>query len=263
MKKIKKIVASFVKNGITKEKIKLFYYNIFSQKGLQFFIEDYKNSIYKTVSNNFVIYSKSPLYFVALDFDYYTHFYKLKNGDVIIDAGANEGYLSIFFSKLAGNLGKVYAFEPDSYNIKKINENLDLNKDCVNSVFIEDKLLWNSDELVDFCESGTVGSSAIWISDQSKVVKKQAITIDSWVKQNNLSKLDFIKMDIEGAEIEALDGCIETIAKFKPNFAIASYHIVDGKPTYIAVEAFFKKINYPYKTITHNKFEIITYAGEL
>ena len=68
-------------------------------------------------------------------------------------------------------------------------------------------------------------------------------------------------MDIEGAEIEALDGCIDTIKSLKPNFAIASYHIVNGEQTYIKVEKFFAKLNYPYKTVRFKSNEVITFAG--
>ena len=68
-------------------------------------------------------------------------------------------------------------------------------------------------------------------------------------------------MDIEGAEIEALEGCVQTVQKLSQNFAIASYHFVNGEQTYIKVEEFFKKINYPYKTVRFRKNEIITFAG--
>ena len=115
--------------------------------------------------------------------------------------------------------------------------------------------------MIDFEEAGTVGSSAVWFSGNDNVVKKRAVTLDSWAKEKKLTKLDFIKMDIEGAEIEALDGAVEVIKQFSPKFAIATYHIVNGEPTYIKVEEFFKKLNYPYKTVTFRKSEIITFAG--
>jgi hypothetical protein len=115
--------------------------------------------------------------------------------------------------------------------------------------------------LVDFCEAGTVGSSALYIEDSSKVQKKQAITLDDWTLKNNISRIDFIKMDIEGAEIQAMQGAIHVLKKFKPNLAIASYHIVDNKPTYLWLENFFKAINYPYKTVKFRYNEIITFAG--
>ena len=79
--------------------------------------------------------------------------------------------------------------------------------------------------------------------------------------RNDINKLDFVKMDIEGAEIEALEGCIVTIKSLSPNFAIASYHIVNGEPTYIKLEKFFEKIKYPYRTVKFRGNEIITFAG--
>jgi hypothetical protein len=122
-------------------------------------------------------------------------------------------------------------------------------------------LLWDKNELIDFYEAGTVGSSAVWKPDNEHCVKKQAVTIDSWVVNNNINKLDFIKMDIEGAELEALDGCRATIKTLKPNFSIASYHVVNGEQTYIKVEQFFNNMNYPCKTVHFRGTEIITFAG--
>ena len=54
---------------------------------------------------------------------------------------------------------------------------------------------------------------------------------------------------------------VETIKTLKPNFAIASYHIVAGEKTHIKVEQFFAAMNYPFKTIRFRGSEIITFAG--
>jgi len=259
-KKIKKIISNFIPTGTIKNIIKNYYYNIFAPNYIKY---DYDSNthIYITTFNNIVIKTTNPLYNIVDDFNYYLNFYKLKKNDIVIDAGANVGCLSLYFSKLVGENGKIYAFEPDTFNIDEFKSNLQLNVLSQN-IIILDLLLWNENIMVDFNESGTVGSSANWIPENAIIVKKQAIRIDDWVKNNDINKLDFIKMDIEGAEIEALDGCVQTILKLKPNFAIASYHIIDGEPTYIKVEAFFKKIGYPYKTIRFNKSEIITFAGK-
>ncbi|MBF2708248.1 FkbM family methyltransferase [Flavobacterium soyangense] len=216
---------------------------------------------FKTTFEEVSMITNEALYFIVPDFNYYQHFYKVRANDIVLDAGANCGHLSIFFSKLIGKNGQVYAFEPDRFNIARINQNRVLNKGLADTIKIEELLLWNENRLVDFYEAGTVGSSAVWIPDADKCVQKEAVRIDDWVLKNNIKKLDFIKMDIEGAEIEALDGCVQTIEKLKPNFAIASYHIVDGAPTYIKVEEFFKKMNYPYQTVRFRKNEIITFAG--
>lgn len=263
IKKIKKILSAIFPKGNLKEQIKLVYYSINRPKHTKYELVQGKESTiaFKTTFKEVTLITNEALYFIVPDFNYYQHFYQVRTNDVILDAGANCGHLSIFFSKLVGKDGQVYAFEPDAFNIERINKNRDLNAALADNIKIEELLLWNENKLVDFYEAGTVGSSAVWIPDADQCVPKEAVRIDDWVLKNNIKKLDFIKMDIEGAEIEALDGCVQTIENLQPNFAIASYHIVDGAPTYIKVEAFFQKMNYPYKTVRFRKNEIITFAG--
>lgn len=262
-KQLKKIISALFPNGGLKEKIKLAYYSINKPAHTSYVLVKGKEgkTVFKTIFKDVSLITNEALYFIVPDFNYYQHFYKVKTNDVILDAGANCGHLAIFFSKLVGNEGIIYAFEPDRFNVERINNNRQLNKDLPDNIKIEELLLWDENKLVDFCELGTVGSSAVWIPDADKCVQKEAIRIDDWVMNNNIKKIDFIKMDIEGAEIEALEGCEKTIQNLAPNFAIASYHIVNGEPTYIKVEEFFKKINYAYKTVRFRKNEIITFAG--
>lgn len=256
-KKIRKFVSFLFPKSQLKERIKCFWYNLFSDIDVSFEI---LSGYYKTVIKGVEVLSYNPLYKIVFDFKNYQHFFKVKKGDYVLDAGANVGNLTCYFSKLVEKNGKVLAFEPDSYNLSTLQKNLNLNL-VADNVLYYDYLLWNNDKKVEFYEAGNVASSAHWIPDQEKLVYKQAITIDSWMEKHNIPKIDFIKMDIEGAEIEALEGCIETIKKYQPNFAIASYHIVNEKPTYLFVEEFFYKLNYPFKTVKFNKTEIITFAG--
>lgn len=262
-KRIKKILTKLLPKGYYKEKLKLVYYNFTKSENVSFEVIKTEDNqiVFHTKHNNQSYNTIEALYSIVADFDYYQHFYKVKQNDIVIDAGANVGNISLFFSKNVGENGKVYCFEPDKFNIDLLKENFNLNKDLYANWKIVDLLLWNEHTFLDFQESGTVGSSAVWFSDKVNSVKKQAVTIDGWSKSQNLPTINFIKMDIEGAEIEAIEGCVEIIEKFKPNFAIASYHIVDGEPTYIKLESFFEKINYPYKTVTFRGNEIITFAG--
>jgi FkbM family methyltransferase len=137
---------------------------------------------------------------------------------------------------------------------------MSLNKKHNNIVVVE-KALWQKEDIIEFFESGSVASSVFHENKNSKKISIKATSLDSFVENTNLKRLNFIKMDIEGAEVEALEGAVKTISKFKPNFAIASYHIVNNKQTYIAVEDFFKRYDYPYKTEFFNNGEIMTYAG--
>jgi FkbM family methyltransferase len=259
---VRKIISKLFPKGNAKELMKLKYYSIFKPKNVVFgLVDDNGKVAYKTSFSDISLITNEALYPIVDDFNFYQHFYKVKSEDIVIDAGANCGHLAVFFSKLAGQKGKVFAFEPDKFNIKRIEKNIRLNQDLFPNIKIEDLLLWDKNELIDFYEAGTVGSSAVWIPDNEHCVKKQAVRIDDWVKDNNIQKLDFIKMDIEGAEIEALDGCVETIKTLNPNFAIASYHVVNNEQTFIKVEKFFESMNYPYKTVKFRADGIITFAG--
>ena len=262
-KQLRKILSALFPKGDMKEQIKLAYYGINKPAHTTYElvkVNDGKTA-FKTSFKEISMVTNEALYFIVPDFNYYQHFCKVKEADVVLDAGANCGHLSIFFSKLVGKDGIVYAFEPDKFNIERIENNSKLNNDLTNNIKIVELLLWNENKMIDFYEAGTVGSSAVWIPDADKCIKKEAVRIDDWVLKNNIQKLDFIKMDIEGAEIEALDGCMATIEKLQPNFAIASYHIVNGEATYVKVEEFFQKSNYPYQTVRFRKNEIITFAG--
>ena len=94
-----------------------------------------------------------------------------------------------------------------------------------------------------------------------RIYQLKTTTIDELVRRLNLSKVDFIKMDIEGSEIEAIEGAKETINSFHSSFAVASYHashFEDGKQTWEAVEAMLKE--YGYEVFTEYSVHLTTYA---
>ena len=76
---------------------------------------------------------------------------------------------------------------------------------------------------------------------QTGTVKSKAI--DDFVKENEIESVGFIKMDIEGAELSALSGAIETIRKHKPKLAIALYHSVND---FVEIPKFIDDLNLGY-----------------
>jgi FkbM family methyltransferase len=240
-----------------KERLKLWYYN---SKNKEFTFDLYHDHYRTNKNDEWEVITTRPLYFIVKDMERYEKYYKIKQGDQVFDAGANEGALSVVYSQKTGANGKVFAFEPDSINIKALKQNLSLNKKYKNVEIIE-KPLWCNEDTITFYEAGSVASSMFYEEKNSKEVTLKATSIDNFISVNNLNRLNFIKMDIEGAEIEALEGAVQTIQKFQPEFAIASYHIIDDNPTYIALEAFFNRIGCPYRTEFFEDGEIMTYAG--
>lgn len=261
-KRIKSILSRLLPQGRFREQIKLWYYQWRAPRGIRFALEPTASGwIYCTTIEGVSIRTVDPVYTVAHDFFYYQKFYKPQPGDVVMDAGGNVGMMALYFAQLVGPTGKVYCFEPDAHNLRDIQRNLAINPELHDRIVVQSELLWNANTWVDFQESGTVGSSAVWFSGTESIVKKQALTIDAWVQSLGLTRLDFIKMDIEGAEIEALEGAATTLRTLRPKMAIATYHIVNGAPTYAWVENYFTKLSYPHQTLSFTRQEILTFAG--
>lgn len=182
----------------------------------------------------------------------------VQQGAVVIDAGAHNGHLSICFASIVGSNGKVIAVEPDDANLTLLKRNFALNQHASDVQLVANPL-WDKNETISFCQMGTVASSAFGTPDAEATITKETITIDQIVAQLGLTRLDFVKMDIEGAEVKALQGAQETIRTLRPDFAIASYHIVDGQRTYPLIEDMFQSFGYHYETVFLGN-ECITYG---
>jgi len=175
--------------NIFKEVVKLKYYN-FHNKRYSFAL---KNNLFITnQSNNWSVATTKPLYFIVNDIDRYEKYYKVKCNDVVFDAGANEGLLTVAYSQEVGSKGKVYAFEPDNINLEMLKQNISLNKNC-NNVEIIEKALWKKDDVLDFFEAGNVASSIFYEDSNSNKIDVKATSIDNFMVSKNLSQLNFFK----------------------------------------------------------------------
>ena len=136
-------------------------------------------------------------------------------GGVSLDIGACYGDSAIAFYY---NLGakNIYAFEPQADNFKKLSENLSL----MNEAGIIPVELGISDRNATLKISSDSYTSVI--GDQGESIK--VVTVDSFVKEHNIQKISMIKMDIEGEEMKALLGSVETIKRDMPVLSIAIYH---------------------------------------
>jgi len=148
-------------------------------------------------------------------------------GDVVIDAGGCWGDTALFFSCAAGNQGRVFSFEFDPENLAVFTQNMALNTGLSERISITPLAVWeNSNERFQYSANGL--STTIAPGYEQRPVEKEmqvaTISIDDFVQQNNLERLDFIKMDIEAAELNALKGAADTIRQFRPILAIAQYH---------------------------------------
>jgi FkbM family methyltransferase len=142
---------------------------------------------------------------------------EVTQGDYVIDGGAFRGETSFWL--LSKGAGKVYAFEPDHYNFSILSENIIRNKVSDRIIPVQ-KILSDRNGTFSLYATSSVGSVAL--TGGNEIV--EGTTLDSFVESEGLDKLDFIKLDVEGAKLEVLKGAVESIKRFKPKMAISVYH---------------------------------------
>lgn len=168
-------------------------------------------------------------------------FYLLKEGDVYIDCGAYLGELLPYASKKVGRTGQVFAIEPNTNLFTKINyENKNLTK-------LQVAVSNRSDEIVEISDEEHYSSI---VSGKSGVYKVKTLTISDLIVQYNLSKVSLVKMNIEGAEIKAVEGLLNV--KDKIEHIAISGHVVENINSVYPIA---KMLNTSYHVeIKHRKF---------
>ena len=164
---------------------------------------------------------------------------------IVVDGGAYVGIFTLLAAKLVGEEGKVIAFEPDRENFENLQKNIQLNN--LRNVIVIPKGMWNQNGMLNM-ESNN-NASTFYFNEQSRnICQVPVTTLDETLKHLKINKVNFIKMDIEGAEIEALKRSIQTLKQSNSSLAIATYHIINGEKTAQAVEDLLRLIGYKVKT---------------
>lgn len=158
---------------------------------------------------------------------HYTSYINYDAIEVVLEGGMFNGLNTIVFKKLFKNLKKIYAFELIYDKVK--NKSIAHIIDSLKELEIIPLALWDRKEKLVFTENVAAPYSSGINPPLNKNGSEQnftvdAISIDEYVSENNIEKIDFIKMDIEGAEMKALKGAEQTLIKFRPQLAISIYH---------------------------------------
>ncbi len=142
----------------------------------------------------------------------------LDPGEVFWDVGANVGYFSLVAAARVGETGQVLAFEPGAAALARLEENVSLNpsrKIVIYNLAVADRdgeaTLYRAEDIADSSASlfaAAAGAAA------GEVCRTAAL--DSLLKGENLRPPDFIKLDVEGAELHALQGAAGLLADFRP-----------------------------------------------
>lgn len=148
----------------------------------------------------------------------------VKSGDVVMDVGANIGYYSVILSRLVGECGKVYCFEPTDHYSNVLQSNLDANN-TKNAELI--KLgISNVRHTLDI----QVGANSATLHSPGKVPlnfseRIELVSLDEWIENHEIKKIDFIKVDIDGHEPCFLAGAWNTLEKYDPVLLLEVSHL--------------------------------------
>jgi FkbM family methyltransferase len=178
--------------------------------------------------------------------------------DIVFDCGACIGEISTVFAAIVGSKGKVHTFDPIPLHSKFIKLHSDLNEKLSGIIIINELA-------VDYKSSssrGNITDTKIISPGGLSVDSYNSISLDEYFEKNKLTKVDYIKMDIEGYEIQALKGAANIIKLHKPRLAICCYH----KPEDLwEIPRLLKKLNPDYKIYfghhTPVAFESVFYAS--
>lgn len=175
---------------------------------------------------------------------------------LVLDIGAHIGYHSIYFSKIVGENGLVYAFEPNPFNIKRIKMNIKANEQIKNirvkELAIADRdgeeIFVFSDKIENGASSGGFLETSDPLWDKDVYVKEagfektkvKTITLDSLIDGNENKKISLLKIDVEGGENLVLKGGRKFIELFRPIIVLEVHSIYNM----FEVLTILKELNY-------------------
>lgn len=136
----------------------------------------------------------------------------IKKGDIVLNIGACIGYHSLIMSKLVGDNGKVYAFEPEPRNMDLLIRNIKLNN-CTNIIPIQ-KCVSDKNQFISlYLAKDNVGDHRIYDThDNREAIEVESVIVHDYFNYVGHSrKIDFIKMDIQGSEGLAIQGISKII----------------------------------------------------
>jgi len=143
----------------------------------------------------------------------------LKYGDTTIDVGANVGLMSLVFAKCIGKSGKVFSFEPEPNNNASLLNNINLNS--FSNISVSNSALSNKKDVLKFYLSNdnNSGTHSLYYNAEKlskDFIEVQALPFDEFIVGKDISEIKLIKIDVEGAELDVIDGMKMTLQSLKP-----------------------------------------------
>lgn len=184
-------------------------------------------------------------------------FFDLKEG-VFIDIGANLGKYTVFMGKKLGEKGKVISIEPEIHTVAILKKNVEINH--LKNVFVIDKACSSKNGKSVLYLEGTKYSGGLHsLKKYPHHVNKTIIeteTLDSIINRLKIKRVDLIKIDVEGNELEVLIGAKEILKKYSPKIICESLDEESEK----GIRSILKEYNYTVERVSDE--DVFAYKGE-
>ena len=172
----------------------------------------------------------------------------ISTNDVIIDIGVNVGYFSALAAEAVGANGTVYAIEASPIMINRLNKML--NESKINTIKLFNYAIWKDKGTLEFKVATNSGWSSI-IENPTFIIDEKfdvnAITLDQFCEDQSINKINLLKLDIEGAEMDALLGSIELFTKNRIELILLEvepFRLNAYNHSGIEINNFFSKFGY-------------------
>jgi FkbM family methyltransferase len=178
--------------------------------------------------------------------------WRIEEGMTVIDAGGCAGEFSLYAARKVGDSGRVLMLEPDQDNIERAHEVFELNGGKPDNLEIIRAGLWKERGALSFAAGlgpiSTLVTPGESVPQAARVTNIPVHSAASLVAEYKAKRVDIVKMDIEGAEVQVMETAGDFVRQFSPRFSIASYHRYQNGITRDALEPIFRQLGYQCQT---------------
>jgi FkbM family methyltransferase len=184
-------------------------------------------------------------------------------GDILVDGGGCSGDTALYFAAAVGPAGQVHSFEFAPDNLEILRSNLALNPGLAPRVRVMPAALWSSSgSRLPYAGQGA--ATAVTPDVVPGADAAPTVALDDYVEDAGLPRVDFIKLDIEGAELAALQGAERALRRWRPRLAVAVYHRLSD---FVEIPRYMRELDLGYRFFlghftTHSEETILFATAE-